>query len=233
MNTYRELVYMCLDEIKGMSDDFSFTEDHIMLLLDNYRSLLLKQKYSDVRKTVLESNYQTLCLDLIEVPAIAGVPCHGGRTYLRSKHKVPFLLGIGNTRVYPQDYYQGEIIFVSRDRMRYVGHNKYLQNIIYCSLGPDNYLYFTSSNPQFLYLEKVRLTGIFQNPREAAELSCGTECDRKCDVLDSEFPMEEALQSTLIQLVVKELTGAVYRPADEYNNAVDDLDNRTSGGARQ
>lgn len=44
--------------------------------------------------------------------------------------------------------------------------------------------------------------------------------------------MEEALQSTLIQLVVKELTGAVYRPADEYNNAEDDLDNRTSGGAR-
>jgi len=225
MSTYRELVYMCLDEIKGMSDDYSFTEEHIMFQLDKFRGLILKQRYSDVRKIIPDSNYQTICLDLIEVPAIAGVPCSGG-SYLRSKDKIPFTLGIGNTRVYPQDYYQGEITFVSRDRMRYIGYNKYLQNIIYCSLGPDNYLYFKSTNPQFLYLNKVKMTAIFQNPKDVAKLSCIEGCNEICDVLDTEFPLEEAFVSVVVQSVIRELTGASYKPSDKENNASDDLENK-------
>ena len=44
MSKYSELVYMVLDELKGMSDDFSFTEDHIVFLLDKYRAFILKQR---------------------------------------------------------------------------------------------------------------------------------------------------------------------------------------------
>ena len=223
MSTYKELVYMCLDELKLYSDDALYTEEHIMFLLGKYRTFLIKQRYSDVKKQIPESNYQTICLDLIEVPAISGEPCEGG-SYLRSKEKIPFLMKIGNPRVYPIDYYQGEITYVSRDRMRYVGHNKYLQNIIYASLGPDNYLYFKSINPQFLYLEKVRMTGIFEDPKAASELQCPDESgDTVCDVLDREFPIEAALVPPLIELVVKELLGVEYRPDDKTNDAKDEL----------
>ena len=223
MSTYKELVYMCLDELKLYSDDALYTEEHIMFLLGKYRTFLIKQRYSDVKKQIPESNYQTICLDLIEVPAISGEPCEGG-FYLRSKEKIPFLMKIGNPRVYPIDYYQGEITYVSRDRMRYVGYNKYLQNIIYASLGPDNYLYFKSFNPQFLYLEKVRMTGIFEDTLAASELQCPDENgDTVCDVLDREFPIENALIPPLIQLVVEELTKAEYKPEDKENNSDDDL----------
>lgn len=223
MSTYKELVYMCLDELKLYSDDALYTEEHIMFLLGKYRTFLIKQRYSDVKKQIPESNYQTICLDLIEVPAISGEPCEGG-SYLRSKEKIPFLMKIGNPRVYPIDYYQGEITYVSRDRMRYVGYNKYLQNIIYASLGPDNYLYFKSFNPQFLYLEKVRITGIFEDTLAASELQCPDESgDIVCDVLDREFPIENALIPPLIQLVVEELTKAEYKPEDKENNSDDDL----------
>ena len=223
MSTYKELIYMCLDELKLYSDDASYTEEHIMFLLGKYRTFLIKQRYSDIKKQIPESNYQTICLDLIEVPAISGEPCEGG-SYLRSKEKIPFLMKIGNPRVYPIDYYQGEITYVSRDRMRYVGHNKYLQNIIYASLGPDNYLYFKSINPQFLYLEKVRMTGIFEDPKAASELQCPDENgDTVCDVLDKTFPIEDALIPPMIELVVKELLGAEYRPDDKTNDAKDEL----------
>ena len=223
MSTYKELVYMCLDELKLYSDDALYTEEHIMFLLGKYRTFLIKQRYSDVKKQIPESNYQTICLDLIEVPAISGEPCEGG-SYLRSKEKIPFLMKIGNPRVYPIDYYQGEITYVSRDRMRYVGYNKYLQNIIYASLGPDNYLYFKSFNPQFLYLEKVRMTGIFEDTLAASELQCPDENGNiVCDVLDREFPIENALIPPLIQLVVEELTKAEYKPEDKENNSDDDL----------
>ena len=223
MSTYKELVYMCLDELKLYSDDALYTEEHIMFLLGKYRTFLIKQRYSDVKKQIPESNYQTICLDLIEVPAISDEPCEGG-SYLRSKEKIPFLMKIGNPRVYPIDYYQGEITYVSRDRMRYVGYNKYLQNIIYASLGPDNYLYFKSFNPQFLYLEKVRMTGIFEDTLAASELQCPDKNGNiVCDVLDREFPIENALIPPLIQLVVEELTKAEYKPEDKENNSDDDL----------
>lgn len=223
MSTFRELTYMVLDKLKLSSDDSQFTEDHIVFLLDKYRAFLLKQRYSDIKKQIPESNYQTICLDLIQVPAISGKPCEGG-IYLRSKEKIPFLMQIATPRVYPIDYYQGEITYVSRDRMRYVGYNKYLKNIIYCSLGPDNYLYFKSCNPQHYYLEKVKLTGIFQDSILASNLQCPNDNGEIiCDLLDRAFPIEEALIPPLIELVAEKLEPSVYKPDDEENNAKDDL----------
>lgn len=219
--TYRELVYLVLDELKLSADDAYFTEDHVIALLSKFRGLLLKQQYKDVKKEIPESNFQTLCLDLIQVPAITGEPCEGG-TYLRSKEKIPFLMNISTPRVYTEDYYQGDITYVSRERMKYVGYNRWLPNIIYASIGPDNYLYFKSFNPQYLYLEEVRLTGIFEDPEKAAEFECDKSKD-SCDILDMTFPLEEALIPQVIQLVVNELTGSIYKPRDGENNASDDL----------
>ena len=225
MSTYKELTYMVLDELKLYSDDASYTEEHVMFLLGKYRTFLLKQRYSDVKKQIPESNYQTICLDLIEVPAISGEPCEGG-SYLRSKEKIPFLMKVGNPKVYPVDYYQGEITYVSRERMRYVGYNKYLKNIIYASIGPDNYLYFKSFNPQYLYLEKARMTGIFEDPQAASELQCPNENgDTVCDILDREFPIEDSLVPQLVQLVVQELYNHSRSEEDDENNAKDDLSN--------
>ena len=130
---------------------------------------------------------------------------------------------IGNPRVYPIDYYQGEIAYVSRDRMRYVGYNKWMKNIIYCSIAPDGYLYFKSWNPQFLYLEKVKFTAIFEDANEVSNLTCNGDEGTTCDLMDRIFPIEEALVPSLIELVVNELKKAEYSPEDDANNASDDL----------
>ena len=229
MSKYSELVYMVLDEIKLTSDDSIINENHVIFLLNKYRTFLLKQRYSDIKKPIPESNYQTICLDLEN--DVNSTFC-GFDNKLKSKTKVPFLMKIGNPRVYPSNYFQGEITYVSRDRMRYIGHNKYMQNIIYASVGPDNYLYLTSSNPQFSYLEKVKFTGIFEDIETASELLCSNQEEdnnqeennnQSCDILDRDFPIEEGLVPQLIELSVKELLGSAYRPADEENNANDDL----------
>lgn len=226
--TYKQLVYMCLDQVKVSSDDSYFTEDHVIFLLSKLRSFLLKQRYStDIKKVIAESNYQTICLDLIKVPAINGEPCTGGE-YLRSKEKIPVTIRIGNPRVYPIDFYQGDIAFVSRDRMRYVGYNKWLKNIIYCSIGPDNYLYFKSVNPQFLYLEKVKFTAIFEDAEQVSGLTCEGDTETPCDILDRAFPIEEALVPNLIELTVNILKQAIYNSEDPSNNANDDLSDMVS-----
>lgn len=217
MSTFREVVYMCNDSLKIASDDSFFTIDHILYMLKKYRGLLLDQRYKDVRKEIPASNYQTICLDLEKDDD----PSYCRDTLLKSKDKIPNLLTVGNTQVSPVDYYSGEITFVSKERMKYVGHNKWLQNIIYCSLAPNNYLYLKSSNPQFKYLQKVKMTGIFEDIDEVEKLSC--DKDKSCDILDSRFPMEEALIPQLIDVVVKFLTSGLYKPEDTENNANDDL----------
>lgn len=219
--TYREIIYTILDLLKESSDDSFYTEEHVLFLVSKIRSAILKQTYANIKKEIPESNYQNICLDLIEVPAISGEPCEGG-SYLRSKQKIPTTLSVGNTRIYPTDYYQGEITYVSRERMRYVGHNKWLQNIIYASLGPDQYLYFKSSNPQYLCMKKVKMSGIFEDTEEAAKLQCEGQT-KACDVLDTPFPLEEGLVTTLIELSIKFLSGSIYKPKDNINSASDDL----------
>ena len=107
--------------------------------------------------------------------------------------------------------------------MRYVGHNKWLQNIIYASLGPDSQLYFKSSNPQYLYMEKAKMTGIFEDTDKAAELECPSEGEEVCDIMDRKFPLEEGLVASVIELTVKYLNGVAYKPKDTTNNAADDL----------
>lgn len=222
MSTYREVVYMCLDELKFISDDAYFTQDHIIFLADKYRAFLLKKNYTDLKKTIPESDYQTICLDLEKVQGIEGDNCSG--MYLRSTTEIPDTLPIGNPQVTPMDFMGGEITYVSRERIKYVGCNKFLKGFIYCTIGPDHRLYLKSSNNQMYYLEKVKFTGIFEDSAEASKLSCDdSENSGNCDPLDNTYPLEEALIPLMIELVVKELSGAAYRPEDEENNAKDDI----------
>lgn len=224
----KEIVYMVLDLAKAAtSDDSYFNEDHVIFLLKKYRSFLIKKEQEKQKATTdiaSESEYQQICLDLEKVPAIDGESCTGGY-YLRTTKKIPKILEDNQPRVYPVDFYQGiNISYIPRDRMRYVGTNKFLQNIIYVSLGPDLHLYLNSSNPQFLYLKKLRMSAVFEDFDDISCYLCDEDGNSKaCDVLDEVFPIREYLVPTLMELVVKELTTAKYQPVDEHNNASDDM----------
>ena len=223
-----EIVYAILDLAKAAtSDDSFFTEDHVIFLAKKYRSFLIKKerdKEKAAQDVASEFEQQQICLDLEKIAAIDGEPCTGGY-YLRTTKPLPKIMDGNMPVVYPIDYYQGiNISFVSRDRMRYVGSNSYLKNIIYASIGPDLHLYLNSSNSQFLYLKKLRMTAVFEDFEEATGLLCDEEGSSvACDVLDADFPIRDYLVPPLIELVVKELTGAVYKPEDVKNNAKDDL----------
>lgn len=223
MTTYRELTNYVLDALKLISDDSIFQEEHVLFLLDKYRTFLLKQRYADIRKEIPESNYQTVCVDLEKVDAFEGDPCSG--QYLKSKDKIPEMLSIGGRNITPMDYFSGNINYVDRDRFKYAGTSKYTQNQIYGTIGPDSYLYLKSGNPQAYHLCKAKVTGIFEDSRKASELSCDNKEDKTCDVMDRTFPIEEALIPPMLELIVKELGGQKYQSEDKENNASDDLAN--------
>lgn len=230
--TIREIVYYLLDSCKIISDDSILNEEHILFLVKKYRSFLLRkelEKDKGAAETPSEFDYQQVCLDLEKVPAMDGSPCSGGY-YLRSTQKIPKILEGVRPKVYPSDFYQDiHISFVPRERMRYVGTNKWLRNIIWVSLGADLHLYLRSDNPQFLYLKKLRMLAVFEDFDEASDLLCDNEGeDTSCDVLDATFPIRDYLVPSLIELCEKELLGASYRPKDNVNSASDDLSDLAS-----
>lgn len=220
MSKKAEIVFMIMDELKNVSDDAFFTPEHISFLAGKYRAFLLKQRYADIKKTIPNSNYQTLCLDL---QLTEGDICANGE-YLKSTKQIPFSLSIVQPQVAPVDFFGNQITYVNWSRFRYVGNNKYLKNFIYATIGPDNYLYLTAANEQYKYLEKASVVGVFEDIDEAAKLSCESQQNGvDCDTDNKDFPLEESLIPPMIQLVVQELTGSIYRPKDETNNSADDL----------
>lgn len=219
---------MILDECKlTTSDDLYITEDHVIFLIKRYRSFLIKKEQEREKSTTdvaSEFEYQQICLDLERVEAVPGFPCERGY-YLRSTKPIPKILEGTVPRVYPVDFYgNANMVYVSRERMRFIGTNSFLKNIIYVSTGPDLHLYIKADNPQFQYLKHLRMNAIFEDFDEAASLLCDTEGeDISCDPLDAEFPIRDYLVPTLIEMVVKELTAANYKPSDKSNNANDDM----------
>jgi hypothetical protein len=226
MSTYREIVYMVNDVLKFVSDDSHCTEEHILFLVDKFRTFLLKQRYSDIRKEIPESNCQTICIDLEEVygyPSLASAPCTSER-YLRSTKPIPHIMSVGSRKITTMDYFQGNINYVDSERFQYAGYNKYLQSQAYGTIAPDSHLYMKSGNPQFYYLKKAKVTGIFENSTQITEFQCpNSNGTVTCDIMDMTFPMEESLVPPLIELVVKELAAFKYQASDTENNAKDDL----------
>ena len=209
MTTYREAIYMCLDLIKASSDDFSYTEDHVAYLLDKFRALILKQRYgNDPKKSVPYSNYQTLTITLED---------HNAKPFLKSTNQIPNLLQVGIPRIISndEDYYNYRFEITSRERLVFTGNNKYLKKITYCAINEDNYVLVQNKKIEdnnYINPTTFKIVGVFEEPRYAIS-----------DWLDSNFPIEEGLLTTVLELVVKELLGAAYRPADNTNNANDDM----------
>lgn len=226
MTTYREAIYMCFDLLKGTSDDFTYTEEHIAYLLDKFRALLLKQRYGNNRKKEIPySNYQTISINL-ELKTFEGnnyyvcEPVNGTT--------IPYTLQIGIPRisVAADSYGDINLEYISRERLLFVGNNRFLQNIWYCSLDEQNRLLLKTSSIRMFETETenntltFRITALFENPRELPnEITFKSTMDE----LDRVIPIEESLITTLIEMVVKELLGAAYRPADTINNANDDM----------
>lgn len=220
MSTYRELTYFILDGIKNVSDDSHIQEEHVLYLIDKLRVTLLKQRYSDIRKEIPESNYQTICVDLL--PSGNSEIC-STQTLLKSNQTIPFMMQIASPQISTDgDFFTTNFSYVTNGRFKYAGKSKYSSGIIYCTIAPDNHLYMKGTNPQFIYLNKAKITGIFEDSITAAQMRCGRG-NNDCEYLDDRFPLEESLVTPLIEMAIKELSMVKYQAEDNINNSNDDL----------
>lgn len=220
--TYREIAQAISDFSKTISDDSIITIDHIIFTMSKYRNYILNSQFSTFKKEIGDSNYQTVCIEL--TPKDNTDLC-GAQPVLVSTSKVPFTMTIGSNRVYPAAGFMfGNIQLVNNTRFKYLGDNRFLRNIIYATIGPDQHLYLKSGNEDFMYMPKVRMTALFTDIEQAAELECNENCDiDACDILDHRFPLDDSYLPMLMKLTVQDIVGAAWKPADQTNNAADDL----------
>lgn len=214
--TLREIVYMIMDELKLMSDDSSFNEDHIRFLINKYRAYLLNQTYSkDTVGNIPNSNYQTISIEIDkEFKTDSDLYLSSKDYYVVGSTNIPNILNISKTKITPSDSRFGYLIsIISPDRMKFVGYNKWMKNIIYCTIE-DNQLFLYSYNSD-VNLSTINVKGIFENPEEVSTT----------DIFDEEYPLENNLVPLLIQSVVQELLPKTAQPEDSYNNASDDKAN--------
>lgn len=202
--TFRELVYMCLDEVKLVSDDSYITEDHVLFLISKYRSFLLQKKYGETNFLMSDANHQEIKLTI-----------KANTNVSEEEALIPF--PFSTPRVYTYDDttgYTEDFTYVNKHRFRFVGHNKYLGNIKYCTINTKQKLQL-----QEVVKENtdIYIWAIFEDILKAAEYSTTG------DILDAQCPIEDSMVSAVQELVVKDILGVAYRPQDNINNGTDDL----------
>lgn len=211
-----EVIYYCLDAIKAISDDSHVNEDHVLFLLSKYRAALLQQ-YHNVKKPITETNYQTVKLTLTEVEKLPGMVGPN----LKSQEVLPTVLSITKPLVLLFNGFESEVIeYVPYSRLKSTGHNKWKKNFVYSSIGPNGYLYLSFVNPQAQYLETIQFKAVFEDFEKVYDLQYK---DQDYDIMEQEFPFEHAMIPDLIARVVKDILGTAWRPADQKNDATDDL----------
>lgn len=234
MATFGEIVYSVLDLLKERSDDAYYTEEHVTFLASRIRSVLLERKYKQSRNSsfavMSDENKQQICLTVSPANLL---PDGCGGSWLKSDAEIPSLMSIvSGVTCTGHDLLPTMVTFIPKERMPYVGYNKWLRNIIYAARSEDRHLYLRSNNPQFIHLTRVGLTGVFEDALEAAKLSHEACLNGGiCNILEQPFPLESALVPSCIEMVVAELIGSAYTPEDKQNNAKDDLPSEVNAKA--
>ena len=120
MRTYRELVYSILDSVKIFSDDSVWETDHIISILQKYRTLLFNQKYKGKKVEIPFSYYQRLNVYF-------DTNYSDGSIYQSSK-QLPNILDTTNLWQYTFVHNDGmrseNLNFINPQKFKNVGYNK-------------------------------------------------------------------------------------------------------------
>lgn len=198
---------------------------HIYNKMLTVRSKLISQE-AKKRQKINQWSYQTIpCIELIkaevhECPCLPPIGCE----ILRSKFTIPKpMTDLNNHLIQSVTSLDGSVIFseISWTEKKYKSSNKYTAN------KPDyyirnNYLYITHRSG----LKVVTLTGLFDDPLivEKFPSFCIEDCIDCIDCtspLDKEFPIDNDMIDTLIDMCKQELI-------EQFTQMIEDTTNNSS-----
>ena len=225
--TKRELIYIVFEKLNISSDDIKTSEELVSTLIDSKRAMLTKQQYAKNSWNVPIEIRQELCLDLELTDRIEGYGCSG--KILATKLRLPRSIKIkgkdGPLSVRKQDGVQIALNIIPFERVPFLFENRFTQQMLYATVDFNNRLFMISKDDKHRFLKWIKVTDVFERPEVASVMECSV--DQTLDKWDIDYPIEEAMADTVVDLVVKDLTRSLGIPEDKINDA---QDGRTTGG---
>lgn len=215
-------IYDIREALRQYSDDSDITNAHISFLIDDTRALLLRQKYKAVGSIIPNSIKQRLHLDLELADDNEFISLD---SILRTENALPKLIESAdyyrNIQIDGGSYTDVKFIFTTNERFPYVGTSKWLNNIIYTTLGQDYRLYFRAGNPRHKGLLKVRVFAPFEDPKTAWESSADYDSTKSFDD-DINYPIDLDMWIQMKEIILKQYVQSLQIPEDKVNNAAEE-----------
>jgi hypothetical protein len=217
---------------KGVqSDDKRLTYRHIYNKMLTVRSKLISQQ-ARKKQRISQWNYQTIpCIEMIKAP-IHECPCLPpiGCEIYKSKEPLPEpLTDLNQHLIQSVTTLDGNIIFseIGWIEKKYKSANKYTAN------KPDyfirnKYLYITQKKGASI----ITVTGLFEDPWEVQNYpsycdDC-TDCNNCESPLDMEFPIDNDMVDTLVEISINELVIMFSQSIEDVSNNSRDTQNEQS-----
>lgn len=215
---------------KGVeSDDSRLSSRHIYNKILTIRSRLMSQEIKKKQK-ISQWNYQTIpCIKLVKVPSHE-CPCLPpvGCDILRSEYRLPSpITGLTEDAIHSVTSIERSLK-IDRIQINAVNlqkGNKYTQKKTNYFIQ-DGYLYITTPTN----LKVLSLIGLFEDPIEVSKFKsyCDTctDCVTCVDYMEEEFPIDNDMLDTLVEMSVRELI-------DIFSQSIEDITNNTRDSITQ
>jgi len=238
MATKRELIFTVMEGLKIQTDDTDVSQELISSMIDSARATTIKQMYGNKDWNLPIELRQEVCLGLAPANAVDGQRCLG--TILRSTKKLPKGISIKGgdgslLRVKRYDRQATQINIVPVERLPMIGHNTFTANMVYAAIDVNRYLYLVSANKKHMFMEAVKVDGVYESPELASDMRCIdyntgstslTESVVICEPWDEEYPLELAMQDIVVGQVLKQLSVRLSLPEDNTNDGEDNREQR-------
>ena len=219
--TKKEIIFTIIERLKANGDDSSITEELISSMIDNKRSLLLKQRFSKSFWNIPIEIKQEICLDLSLYNAVDGYS--GAGKIIKTKDPLPSSIKIkafnGPLLIRREDGRTIPFNLIPIERLPYIASNRYTAMLTYVALDLDGKLMLISSDDKLKFLKSIRVTDIFENPDEIYSLECKENNSNTVEPWDIEYPVESSMVNDIVNMVVSDLAKSLNIPEDRTNNA--------------
>lgn len=215
--TLNQITYDIMESIKGrLSDDDDFDIRQVEFWVKTQRAIWLRNEFNK-NHTIDENFIQDLgCLDL---ELVSDSSCCGITTdckILRTVEEIPVAIELNDrqaiTRVGSVNMgikmTQADFNFVSYNRAKYVGNDRYTKNQIYSFLFNKRiYIFSNGSSLQTNLLSKANVRGVFEDP---TELRAFTTCTgTACYTNESDYPINAWLVDYIKGYILKNYAALV------------------------
>lgn len=220
MATKQEIIYDIKERLNSYSDDSNLTDRYLSHLVDEYRSVFLRNKYTTFKRKIPVINKQRISLTMSPERTAR----YNG-AIISSTSAIPSILDastIDNRMILSNGQLESyNLNMVSAERFPHVANeDPFTRTMIFGAILDDQKLYLKSYDSNIQLMEEARLWGVFAKPIDAWNLSPDYSALVDFDK-DMEYPLEYQLLADMVRTIVKDLTIKYSIPVDKRNNADD------------